>query len=75
MTIDAIKDYASGDSDLSGCAQSGSEKLYDLIMNDWLLRLSERNKLVVLPELSEIFGNGELSNQLARLARGVPSRC
>ena len=69
MTIDAIKDYASGDSDLSACAQSGSEKLYDLIMNDWLLRLSERNKLVVLPELSEIFGNGELSNQLARLAR------
>lgn len=68
-TIDAINDYAAGNDALLSVARSGSEKLYDLVMNDWLMRLSNRNQLAVLPELSAIIGGFELAKQLSRLAR------
>ena len=51
------------------CVEGAKHKLFDLLMNDWLVRLSDDDKDYCLDLLAEVMGGRELSIQLARLSR------
>lgn len=53
------------------CVEGAKHKLFDLLMNDWLVRLSDDDKVYCLDLLAEVMGGRELSIQLARLSRDV----
>ena len=51
------------------CVEGAKHKLFDLLMNDWLVRLSDEDKADCLDLLAEVMGARELSIQLSRLSR------
>ncbi|MBM6774811.1 DUF4422 domain-containing protein [Olsenella profusa] len=71
VTIDAIGAYAAKrkDGSLDALRDGSVAKLIDLLMNDWRVRLSDKDKLDVLDELSAIIGADALSTQLMRFVR------
>ena len=68
-TIDAIRDYASSRPELSHAAESGAEKLYDLLMNDWLVRVPSDLKRDAAFSAAECNGPAAIAAQLMRLSR------
>ena len=70
-TIEAIKSFFAKhlDSSVSLAYEGATSKLLDLLMNDWHARLSNEDKLAVLPKLSEVIGADALSAELMRFVR------
>ena len=69
--IDAINGYADsfGERDLSIEARGASEKLTQLLMNDWHARMTDEDKVAVIPELADVIGRENLSTELVRFVR------
>ena len=51
------------------CYEGMCEKDIELLMNDWHVRLSDEDKLAVIPELASIIGPDALSAELMRFVR------
>lgn len=69
--IDAIVGYQSS---LEGNAfaveaRGAADKLVQLLMNDWHARLSDEDKITVIPDLADIIGRDHLSIELMRFVR------
>lgn len=69
--VDALERYARSRADKSVDAhvRGARAKLLDLLMNDWLRRVSDAEKRDALAPAIDAFGAGEISSQLMRLVR------
>ena len=69
--VDAMRDYASSRSDASVDARvkGATEKLLDLLMNDWLRRVGDDEKSAAAQEAVKAFGAGVIAAQIMRLVR------
>lgn len=68
--IEAICGYqASLGEEFTGEAKGASDKLIQLLMNDWYERLSDEDKIAVVPEVANIIGADHLSVELLRFVR------
>lgn len=55
--------------DLSSSLNGGELKLMDLLFNDWIVRVSDSDKLAAARGAAEVCGRVEVATQLMRLAR------
>lgn len=55
--------------DLSSSFNGGKLKLMDLLFNDWIVRVSDSDKLAAARGAAEVCGGVEVATQLMRLAR------
>lgn len=67
--IDAIRQYADSYSWMSESCAGACDKLVELLMNDWHVRLSDEDKLAVLKNLAGIIGVNNLAAELMRFVR------
>ena len=68
--IEAICGYqASLGEEFTGEAKGASDKLIQLLMNDWYERLSDEDKIYVVPVRASIIGADRLSVELLRFVR------
>lgn len=69
VCIDAIRQYAAPHAWMSESCDGSADKLVELLMNDWHIRLSDQDKLAVLNDLASIIGAEALSIELMRFVR------
>ena len=69
--IDAIMSYQSSlpGNAFATEARGAADKLVQLLMNDWHARLSDEDKIAVIPDLADIIGRDYLSIELMRFVR------
>lgn len=61
----------SGHDDWIRCACGAKEKLLDLLMNDWMARVSDENKEEAALGLASLLGKMEIAAQLMRISRDL----
>ena len=69
--ISTASEYANGftDFDLLPCAAELRRRLLEMLFGDWYVRLSDEDKLSVLPAMQANFTHMEIATELMRLTR------
>lgn len=67
--IDAYASRDGADPALAGWAEGAREKLYGLLMNDWHVRVADKDKVAAAHKAAETLGSRVIATQLMRLAR------